>query len=66
MNVSARSHRFDATLETTIVTAVRGVLDLQIVDATVGSEIQSAIKYNEENYNNCNTTKKICISIRNA
>lgn len=48
MNVSARSHRFDATFESTIVTAIRGVLDLQIVDATVGSEIQSAIKYNEK------------------
>lgn len=42
MQISAGSLHLDATLEASIVAAVGGVLDLQVVDAVAGPEIYSA------------------------
>lgn len=47
MQISAGSLHLDATLEAPIVATVGGVLDLQVVDAVAGPEINSA----EENGN---------------
>lgn len=42
VQIGARSLHLDATLEAAVVAAVGGVLDLQVVDAVAGPEINSA------------------------
>lgn len=44
MDVGPGADGLDAALEAAVVSAVRGVDDLQVVDATVGSEVEPGWK----------------------